>query len=251
MKNTILALITVAVGLNGCFPFGPDRPTMEDEFEDLSERYGPGEHVEIVRGSLDRMSFAPDRCSSERPVCDDGLRLAVGYDGELRYQLDDPDAGWHMELESTDPGVIEVRNEGSFENRRVFLVALAPGAATIIARTSDGVEHDRVDMEVQSIASVAWELEEKADGERTEAGLTLPAGEDVEIFASVVGEAGHLLMAPITWEVADNENLVGFGTENFHDFNYMRTIDAHKPGQTTVVLDALGTTTNILVNVTE
>lgn len=250
MKQLVLALITVTAGLNGCLLFDTGRPTMEDEFDSFLERYGHGDHVVVARGHLDRMTFAPERCSSERPVCDDGFRMAVGYEGELRYRVDDADAGFQMELESTDPSVLEVRNDGSFENRHVFLVAHAPGTATVIARKADGTEHDRLDMEVRSIAAIAWELEEQADGERTDAGLTVPAGEDVEIFVSVLGETSEQLMAPVDWQAAEG-NLVSFGTENFHDFNYMRTIDAHTPGQTSVTLDALGVTTEIVVTVTE
>lgn len=241
---TTVVLASAALFATGCLL--PERKSglerMQEDAADILEHFTPGPHVKIVDGAMERITFEPAGCSTEKPVCDDGLRLATGYDGVIAFEIPPGTVSSEVVVESSNPDVLEASLYGGYHERKAQVVAIAPGTASLIVReTESGEIIDELELEVRPFGGLFYRLEEPGDGTLVGDGIVLPEGEDVEVFVDVVGEDDELLMAPIEWTVPEGDDVASLtGFENLFDRNYQHTLMGNRPGSAVVRLTTLG-----------
>ncbi len=251
MTKTFLSLVLATASLAGCFPqrqSSMDR--FNDDLEEIRKDLGPGPHVVGELGELERVRFRPVGCTSERPVCDDGIVLAVGYGGTLGFEVvTGGESSWNLDFESSAPDVLSLLVEGSLENRRVTVSALSPGFATLIALRADGTVLDRFTLEVRAPLPPSWSRENEKS-QLVHDGLRLRDGGSTVLAIDVRDADGSLLVADVAWDMVDGDNIAVEFAFDHRETNYTRQISGLEPGSALLVVSTLGWDIEIPIEVT-
>jgi len=196
---TLAALATFASSLVACggAPDDDFAPPTHD-----AAAWAPFEQGEISEGELGRSRFQIASCGHPElvgllPSCGLDLPFIAGSRAALLVETEGRPASG-LTLRSTGGGALVVDSvcpEGDY--LRALVTAAGPGSSSLVVRSFDGVEVDRIVVDVREAASVAIERDEER--------MVLAPGERTTLQAIVRSDEGEMLnvYAGLRWRMLD------------------------------------------------